>query len=656
MNNTVHYYSLVDVFAGAGGLTRGFYLTGRFKPVAAVESDGDAARTYKENFGISPLGQVETLSPEDIPRHVAVLIGGPPCQDFTQLSTVRKEASRERNHLLWHWYIRLVRRVLPDVFLIENVPHLLTDPEYAEQRRDLNVKLRNYTIVSGILNAAAFGVPQNRQRAFILGIRKKRFPGVVPHLPFPSLSVTTVWEQIGRLEGKPGQMGKDKAVLSGDDLHLGRTATTLSRLRYRYVLPGGNRQHLPKPITIKTWAENDSGHGDGFGRLRPDFPACTIRCEAFKPEKGRYLHPYKDRPLTLAEMAQLQTFDNHKFYGSYTSIAKQIGNAVPPKLAKALAVTILNLLEGQVVARGADSVPKQVLSIKDPKRRVLALLKSRLGEPVLWHLIEEVAREGERPADWGSLLLRLQEEGYKISCDVAHGAYTLQSKTRCPREETPAARRLIHLVKLRRGFRCDICLIAKTDNELHVRFIHPLAESGLIVEDNVELRCSECVSKESDNHTPGEKLLIAWLRGYGRDGRVAKAIGKIVGVTVGTLSEESAEGLQGPPDFSRCFLCQTEHNEMTAEMIRTRGPNSFENTWVLCTGCRQGLETEMIKIPWQGDPKGKVVKLLDRFSDDEFLTPLEAIQRNWLLVHCKDKLIAQRVRDTLLECFGTSTS
>jgi DNA (cytosine-5)-methyltransferase 1 len=132
------------------------------------------------------------------------------------------------------------------------------------------------------------------------------------------------------------------------DLHFGRTPTALSLKRYRTIPKEGmNRFDLQRrapELTPKCWIRKESGGTDLFGRLWWDKPAFTIRTEFFKPEKGRYLHPVKHRPITHREAARLQAFpDNFKFFGSKIEIAKQIGNAVPPLLAATVADTVCKL-------------------------------------------------------------------------------------------------------------------------------------------------------------------------------------------------------------------------------------------------------------------------------------------------------------------------
>jgi DNA (cytosine-5)-methyltransferase 1 len=136
---------------------------------------------------------------------------------------------------------------------------------------------------------------------------------------------------------------------TGVDLHVGRNPTELSKQRYSHIPVGGNRFNLPKELTPNCWLNKPTGLTDVFGRLWWDRPSVTIRTEFFKPEKGRYLHPTEDRPITLREAARIQGFpDSYKFTGSYTQIAKQIGNAVPTALAESIAEQVLSILESPV--------------------------------------------------------------------------------------------------------------------------------------------------------------------------------------------------------------------------------------------------------------------------------------------------------------------
>ena len=161
------------------------------------------------------------------------------------------------------------------------------------------------------------------------------------------------WKTVrNAIEDLPDPIGTEirKDVASPLDLHFGRTPTEISLKRYKAIpCEGMNRfdlQRIAPEITPKCWINKKSGGTDLFGRLWWDKPSVTIRTEFFKPEKGRYLHPVKNRPITHREAARIQSFpDSFHFLGSKIEIAKQIGNAVPPLLAAQVAECVEKLLE-----------------------------------------------------------------------------------------------------------------------------------------------------------------------------------------------------------------------------------------------------------------------------------------------------------------------
>lgn len=327
-----HLLTLIDLFAGAGGLTHGFRSAG-FKPVYAVEVDKQAAATYRANFGDHIfVGRIEDV--EVVPVRADVIVGGPPCQGFSPLGKMSPTERHPELNGLWREYFRIVEQVGPTAFVIENVPEILKSKEF-EGIKDTAVRL-GYELAHGVLNAADFGVPQRRRRAFIVGLRNG-----VPSLPQPTGEAATVRDAIGDLPLTP----------DGVNWHIGRNPTPLSLERYKCIPPGGNRFDLIKKrpdLAPKCWLDKPSGSTDVFGRLEWDKPALTIRTEFFKPEKGRYLHPSADRPITHREAARLQTFpDDFIFIGSKVEVARQIGNAVPPRLAAAVARALKVQIDAQ---------------------------------------------------------------------------------------------------------------------------------------------------------------------------------------------------------------------------------------------------------------------------------------------------------------------
>lgn len=336
---------IADLFAGAGGLTEGFRQAG-FTPVAAVEFDRWAAKTYAANFGdhvlACPIEDVDVSRKDgalfwsgtdadgnartfETPE-IDVLVGGPPCQGFSPLGRMNDWDYNDPRNKLWKHYVRILDALSPKVFVIENVPEILKSEEFDRLKRHVRRLDHGYELDFRVLNASFFGVPQTRKRAIIIGSRIG-----TPTLPPETIERMTVRDAIGDLPLKP----------DGKNWHRARNPLPTSLERYKCVPEGGNRFDLMRnrpDITPKCWLKKKTGSTDVFGRMWWDEPAPTIRTEFFKPEKGRYLHPKAHRPITIREAARLQTFsDEFIFIGSNVQVAKQIGNAVPVKLAKAIA-------------------------------------------------------------------------------------------------------------------------------------------------------------------------------------------------------------------------------------------------------------------------------------------------------------------------------
>jgi len=359
---------VIDLFAGCGGMTEGFRFTDvEFEPVAAVEFDLAAAATYAANFGESHTLWRDISTFGDVPK-ADVVIGGPPCQGFSNLGT--KDPDDPRNSL-WREYMRVVLQADPAVFVLENVQRFSRSVEFEMLIRELSHgRLRRWRWYStGVLNAADFGVPQRRIRTIIIASRIGPIDLPIPTHAREGAGGFTPWRSvrsaIAQTHPKPAEtqlparttevFGK---VVPGafkmHELHIGRRPTEISLERYGHIPPGGGRHDLPKYLLPRCWAEKLTGTTDVMGRMRWDEPSLTIRTEFFKPEKGQYLHPQWDprdakkrvnRPITHLEAALLQGFpEDFVWCGTKVQIARQIGNAVPPALASAVADVVLHHL------------------------------------------------------------------------------------------------------------------------------------------------------------------------------------------------------------------------------------------------------------------------------------------------------------------------
>lgn len=342
--------TIVDLFAGCGGLTQGFVDAG-FEPTFAVEWDKDAAATYSENFADHVFaGAIEEVA--DFPE-ADLVVGGPPCQGFSPLNM--RGVGLERRDL-WRHYLRALEQAEPDVFVMENVPQLLKSAEYADFCDSVAELPGDYEVRAGVLNAADFGVPQRRRRAIVIGSRLGAPPWPEPTHHDPALPPhigrepwTTFREAVRGLPLCP----------DGTNWHRPRNPRPMSIERYRTIpAEGEGRFELAarRPdITPRCWLEKETGSTDVFGRLWWDRPAYTIRTEFYKPEKGRYLHPSEHRPITVREAARCMTFRDEFVFPedqSMTSVARQIGNAVPPLLARRIADAISALLADHTSGSG----------------------------------------------------------------------------------------------------------------------------------------------------------------------------------------------------------------------------------------------------------------------------------------------------------------
>jgi DNA (cytosine-5)-methyltransferase 1 len=346
----------MDLFAGCGGMTRGFVDSGRYEPRFAVEMDPDAATTYAANFGAD---HVVCAKIEHFVRFPAVdvVVGGPPCQGFSPLN--RDLVGFERRGL-WQEYLRALEQSSPRAFVMENVPQLLRSHEYGEFVR--RAEALGYSVEGQVLNAADFGVPQKRQRAIVVGVAA----GYVVSWPAPTHAeagsrnaVRKPWrtfrDAVRGLPRKP----------NGRNWHVGRNPRPESIIRYQNVpQDGGNRFQMQANLDAQglghlvppCWRNKPTGTTDVMGRLYWDRPAYTIRTEFYKPEKGRYLHPSEDRPITVREAARCMSFPDEfvlPLDQRMTEIAKQVGNAVPPLLARGIAEAVADALDRPAADRRA---------------------------------------------------------------------------------------------------------------------------------------------------------------------------------------------------------------------------------------------------------------------------------------------------------------
>lgn len=344
---------VIDLFAGVGGLSLGFEKKG-FEVVLANEYDASIAASYIANHKNTKMivGDITSLDLEDtfgkMAGKVDVVIGGPPCQGFSQKGQ-RKTIHDERN-FLFKYYVSVVELVKPKYFVMENVPNLLTAEGgyFRHEIEELFNKL-GYSLEYGVLNASDYGVPQNRRRAVIIG----KLGGDAPKLPIPQGNKVTIWDAISDLaylesgEGSeeqeykfPAESDYEKMLRADSSILFNHIATKHSPLaleRLALIPPNAGREvlpeeHLTKSIYSGTWT-----------RMKKDEISVTITTRFDTPSSGKFTHPFLNRAITVREAARIQSFpDDFHFVGNKGSQMKQVGNAVPPLLAAAIAEVIMN--------------------------------------------------------------------------------------------------------------------------------------------------------------------------------------------------------------------------------------------------------------------------------------------------------------------------
>lgn len=344
---------VIDLFAGVGGLSLGFEQCG-FDVVLANEYEPSIANAYKENH-INTEVLVGDITQLDLDAtfgkfkgNIDVVIGGPPCQGFSQKGQ-RKTIHDPRN-FLFKYYVEVVELVKPKYFVMENVPNLLSaeDGFFRKEIEELFNSL-GYQLTMGVLNASDYGVPQNRRRAVIIGKRGS----AAPNLPTPKRNIVTIWDAISDLaylesgEGEEVQEYKyepqsayQSMLREGSSLLYNHKATHHSALaleRLGMIPPNAGKEVLPKEHLTK------SIYSGTWTRMRKDEISVTITTRFDTPSSGKFTHPFLNRAITVREAARIQSFpDTFHFIGNKGSQMKQVGNAVPPLLAKAIAEVIKN--------------------------------------------------------------------------------------------------------------------------------------------------------------------------------------------------------------------------------------------------------------------------------------------------------------------------
>ena len=352
-------YNFVDLFCGAGGFSLGLKDTNRFNSILANDIDMDMCETYSLNF---PKTKILSKSISDIEffsinkkNTIDVVVGGPPCQAYS-LSGKRHIDDPRAN--LFLEYFRAIEVIRPKIFVYENVKGLFSYKKgnIFRQLQEIFEKI-GYELSINLVNAVNYGVPQSRERIFIIGYKKGlnySFPTYLNKRKSmrKPLTISDAISDLPRIKNNEisvKYLSKPKTYYqklmrknAPDDLMDHKSSKHSESLIniMSYLPEGGLKRDLPYEIRPK------SGYANSYGRLWWNKPSTTITRNFGTPSSARCIHPKIDRALTTREGARLQSFpDRYQFFGSRAKKNLQIGNAVPPLLAKAIGKSIFSALD-----------------------------------------------------------------------------------------------------------------------------------------------------------------------------------------------------------------------------------------------------------------------------------------------------------------------
>lgn len=337
-------FDVIDFFCCGGGMSLGFASLGEFfRVLGGVDINSTSLKTYELNHGTPVLNaDITTISPKsDViqqsfklgGKRPLVIIGCAPCQGFSAHRKKDGDKPEDERNTLIGYFSDIAVKLNPDFVVMENVPEILTGKYKNHYEEAKKVFTQNgYYVVQRVYNAAGFGVPQVRNRAIIVASKFKNF--VLPDEILTEEEYKTVRDAIADL---PHVDARHQTTMADRyhrcSTHKQSTIEVIAQVPH----DGGSR---PKGVGPKC-LDKVNGFSDVYGRLSWDRPAITITQYARNPASGRYSHPEQDRGLTIREAARLQSFpDGYQWNGSLGDIFKQIGEAVPPLLALAIATQI----------------------------------------------------------------------------------------------------------------------------------------------------------------------------------------------------------------------------------------------------------------------------------------------------------------------------
>ena len=359
-------FKILDLFCGAGGMSCGMHKNLHFKTVVALDIEEKLAVTLKKNMpevdvvigDIRNSNIKEKIIESSIKNQVNMIIGGPPCQGYSLKG--KKLGLEDPRNFLFIEYLNLVEKLQPDVFVIENVKSLLsTSKGWFKEQIVSAIENLGYMVDVGVLKASDFGVPQTRERTIFIACKTKKIS-----LPSPTVNKpVTVREAIDDLaylnsaEGEfeqeyktPAKSKYQKQMRKNSKKLYNHKASNHAQIaieKLKMIPPEKGKECLPKDLL------GNQKFNSTWGRLKWDEPSPTIDTRFDAASNGTNNHPFLNRAITPREAARLQSFDDtYVFYGTKVAVRTQIGNAVPPLMAKAIADKIFDELSTNKSERG----------------------------------------------------------------------------------------------------------------------------------------------------------------------------------------------------------------------------------------------------------------------------------------------------------------
>ena len=347
---TKNKIGVIDLFCGIGGLSHGMYKEG-LDIIAGFDIDDTCKYAYEKNNKSTFYNQdIKTVTKEQISSlfkgyDIKVLAGCAPCQPFSSYAFNVKDKDKNKYDLLYE-FGRIVEEVLPDIVTMENVAQILSFKQKPVLSDFVNLLERNqYHVDFKIVYCPDYGIPQTRKRIVLLASRLGEI-NLIPST-HKKKNYKTVRQTIGKLP--PIEAGE---ICPTDPLHRARSLSELNLKRIRATPIKGSWRDWDKDLILNCH-KKDSGKSFGsvYGRMDWDEPAPTMTTLCTGLGNGRFGHPEQNRAISLREAAMFQTFPKgYKFFSpkesiSITKASRYIGNAVPPKLGKVTARSILNHLK-----------------------------------------------------------------------------------------------------------------------------------------------------------------------------------------------------------------------------------------------------------------------------------------------------------------------